>query len=75
MIDDTDLNLLNVSIMAEAAGAELSKAIEYLREQQPVYVFNRDGETVCITVNHNYAAMKAANGFSLDDALKAEPIT
>jgi hypothetical protein len=54
----------------------LKGAIAYAREQKPVYVFNRDDRTVCITVDLAYATkVSIRENISIEEALKAVPIT
>ena len=59
----------------EMVGANLPKAIEWLREKQEVFVFNKDGKTVAITTEYHCAAEIARrHKLPLMDALEAEPL-
>jgi hypothetical protein len=62
--------------VSEKIRQHLKGAIAYAREQRPVYVFNSDGRTVCITVDLAYAnKVSIRENISIEEALKAEPIT
>jgi hypothetical protein len=62
--------------VSEKIRQHLKGAIAYAREQRPVYVFNSDGRTVCITVDLAYAnKVSIRENISIEEALKAVPIT
>jgi hypothetical protein len=66
---------IELAEMALKVSENLTPAIEHLRRTQAVWVFNPNGETICISTDIDYAAqVSMREGIPLELAATALPV-